>query len=65
MFPDDGRLLTDHRLNAHGAVTCANKSVEQRLRPVHDAVTATVTADASTSTSSAGYTTPRRGRAGR
>ena len=42
MFPDDGLLMTDARLNARGAVTCANKTVVSRLRPVPAAVTAVV-----------------------
>src|SRR5262249_55023931 len=42
MFPDDGKLITDHRANAHGALACANKVVTTRLRPVQDAVTAVV-----------------------
>jgi subtilisin family serine protease len=42
MFPDDGKLITDHRLNAHGALACANKTLTSRLRPVPSAVTAVV-----------------------
>src|SRR5262245_26274933 len=34
MFPDNGQLVTDARLNARGAVTCANKTLVSRLRPV-------------------------------
>ena len=42
MFPDDGMLITDARLNAHGSVACANRTVTSRLRPVPSAVTAVV-----------------------
>src|SRR5262249_28667365 len=42
MFPDDGELMTDARLNARGAVTCANRTVLSRLRPVPAAATAVV-----------------------
>ncbi|MEW6268883.1 MAG: S8 family serine peptidase, partial [Thermodesulfobacteriota bacterium] len=42
MFPDDGRLITDHRLNARGALACANRTLVSRLRPVPAAVKAVV-----------------------
>lgn len=42
LFPDDGRLITDHRVNARGALACANRTLFSRLRPVPDAVTAVV-----------------------
>ena len=36
LFPDDDDVITLKRLNARGALACANQTVTSRLRPVRD-----------------------------
>jgi subtilisin family serine protease len=40
LFPDDDDLITLKRLNARGALACANSTVTSRLRPIRAWVTA-------------------------
>src|SRR5678815_5447294 len=42
LFPDDDDLITLKRLNARGALACANSTVTSRLRPLRASVTAVV-----------------------
>ena len=42
LYPDDDDLITLKRLNARGALACANSTVTSRLRPIRASVTAVV-----------------------
>jgi hypothetical protein len=42
LFPDDNDLITLKRLKARGSLTCANKTVTSRLRPLRETVTGVV-----------------------
>src|SRR5262249_13772078 len=42
LYPDDDDVITLKRLNAYGALTCANTTVTSRLRPIRASVTAVV-----------------------
>jgi hypothetical protein len=36
MYPDNDKLITGTRLNAHGSLACTNSTVLSRLRPIRD-----------------------------